>query len=162
MHTEVSESLGSLPLNLEVLQKQASVRHNDLLEISSDHFLTAKIPIELLSPTECCRHVFRKAETEEEHTATAKQKRKTTSAVEEVTFDNDARHEFLTGFHKRKQQRIKFAQEQAAKQARQEKLETRKQVLACPGDLEPLPSTNEDGSRCVTSASAKSSNTLKP
>ena len=89
-------------------------------------------------------------------------KRKTTSAVEEVTFDNDARHEFLTGFHKRKQQRIKFAQEQAAKQARQEKLETRKQVLACPGDLEPLPSTNEDGSRCVPSASAKSSNTLKP
>ncbi|GJN74636.1 nucleolar protein 12 [Purpureocillium lilacinum] len=55
-------------------------------------------------------------------------KRKTTSAVEEVTFDNDARHEFLTGFHKRKQQRIKFAQEQAAKQARQEKLETRKQM----------------------------------
>ena len=55
-------------------------------------------------------------------------KRKTTWAVEEVTFDNEARHEFLTGFHKRKQQRIKHAQEQAAKQARQEKLEARKQV----------------------------------
>ncbi|KAJ6438688.1 nucleolar protein 12 [Purpureocillium lavendulum] len=55
-------------------------------------------------------------------------KRKTTSAVAEVTFDNDARHEFLTGFHKRKQQRIKYAQEQAAKQARQEKLEARKQM----------------------------------
>ncbi|UNI19156.1 hypothetical protein JDV02_005365 [Purpureocillium takamizusanense] len=55
-------------------------------------------------------------------------KRKTVSAVEEVAFDNDARHEFLTGFHKRKQQRIKFAQEQAAKQARQEKLEARKQM----------------------------------
>ncbi|KND93912.1 hypothetical protein TOPH_01840 [Tolypocladium ophioglossoides CBS 100239] len=55
-------------------------------------------------------------------------KRKATSAVEEVSFDNDARHEFLTGFHKRKQQRIKHAQEQAAKQARQEKLDARRQM----------------------------------
>ncbi|CAG9957401.1 unnamed protein product [Clonostachys rosea f. rosea IK726] len=47
-------------------------------------------------------------------------KRKFTSAVEEVTFDNAARHEYLTGFHKRKQ----------AHQTRQrlEKIETRKQV----------------------------------
>ncbi|KAM3456461.1 hypothetical protein MY3296_001740 [Beauveria thailandica] len=55
-------------------------------------------------------------------------KRKNTSAVEEVTFDNDARQEYLTGFQKRKQQRIKHAQEVAAKRARQEKLDTRKQV----------------------------------
>lgn len=55
-------------------------------------------------------------------------KRKTTSAVEEVNFDFDARHEYLTGFHKRKQQRIKNAQEEAAKRERQEKLETRRQV----------------------------------
>ncbi|KAF4469253.1 nucleolar 12 [Fusarium albosuccineum] len=55
-------------------------------------------------------------------------KRKTTSAVEEVSFDNDARHEYLTGFHKRKQQRIKNAQEEAAKRARQEKIEMRKQI----------------------------------
>jgi hypothetical protein len=34
----------------------------------------------------------------------------------------------LTGFHKRKQQRIKNAQEENAKRARQEKLEMRKQV----------------------------------
>ncbi|KAM3468929.1 hypothetical protein MY5147_007469 [Beauveria neobassiana] len=38
-------------------------------------------------------------------------KRKNTSEVEEVTFDNDARQEYLTGFQKRKQQRIKHAQE---------------------------------------------------
>lgn len=55
-------------------------------------------------------------------------KRKTTSDIEEISFDNDARHEFLTGFHKRKQQRIKHAQDVAAKRARQEKLDTRKQV----------------------------------
>ncbi|EFY97598.1 nucleolar protein 12 [Metarhizium robertsii] len=55
-------------------------------------------------------------------------KRKTTSTIEEISFDDDARTEYLTGFHKRKQQRIKHAQEEAAKRARQEKLETRKQI----------------------------------
>lgn len=55
-------------------------------------------------------------------------KRKATSAVEDVSFDFDAREEYLTGFHKRKQQRIKFAQDQAAKKAREEKIELRKQV----------------------------------
>ncbi|KAF5693890.1 nucleolar 12 [Fusarium denticulatum] len=55
-------------------------------------------------------------------------RRKMTSAVEEVNFDFEARQEYLTGFHKRKQQRIKNAQEEAAKRARQEKLELRKQI----------------------------------
>ncbi|KAF4497608.1 nucleolar 12 [Fusarium agapanthi] len=55
-------------------------------------------------------------------------KRKMASAVEEVNFDFEARQEYLTGFHKRKQQRIKNAQEEAAKRARQEKLELRKQI----------------------------------
>lgn len=55
-------------------------------------------------------------------------KRKNNSEVEEVSFDGDARQEYLTGFHKRKQQRIKNAQEAAVKRARLEKLETRKQV----------------------------------
>lgn len=60
-------------------------------------------------------------------------KRKNTSAIEEISFDTDARQEYLTGFHKRKLQRIKSAQEEAAKKARQEKLEARKQV--CPTSL---------------------------
>ncbi|KAF7548601.1 hypothetical protein G7046_g8613 [Stylonectria norvegica] len=55
-------------------------------------------------------------------------KRKTTSAVEELNFDNEARQEFLSGFHKRKQQRIKHAQEDAAKKAREEKVLARKQI----------------------------------
>lgn len=55
-------------------------------------------------------------------------KRKVTHAVEEINFDNEARSDFLTGFHKRKQQRIKNAQEEAAKRARLEKIELRKQV----------------------------------
>lgn len=57
-------------------------------------------------------------------------KRRTTSAVEEISFDHDAREEYLSGFHKRKQQRIKRAQEEAAKNARLEKIEARKQVLS--------------------------------
>ncbi|ETR97906.1 hypothetical protein M419DRAFT_48402, partial [Trichoderma reesei RUT C-30] len=48
--------------------------------------------------------------------------------VEQVSFDFDARHEYLTGFHKRKQQRIKQAQEEAAKRAREERLRTRAQI----------------------------------
>lgn len=58
-------------------------------------------------------------------------KRKAVHAIEEIAFDNSARAEFLTGFHKRKVQRQKHAQEEAAKRAREEKIELRKQV--CPG-----------------------------
>ncbi|KAG5929404.1 hypothetical protein E4U42_005976 [Claviceps africana] len=55
-------------------------------------------------------------------------KRKTTSTIEEISFDDGAREEYLTGFHKRKLQRIKHAQEESAKRARAEKLESRKQI----------------------------------
>jgi ribosomal RNA-processing protein 17 len=55
-------------------------------------------------------------------------KRKTVHAVEEVTFDKDARTEYLTGFHKRKQARIKQAKEIAEQKARQERLELRKKA----------------------------------
>lgn len=63
---------------------------------------------------------------------THSKKRKATHAVEEVTFDNSARQEYLTGFHKRKVQRQKHAQEEAAKRAREEKIEFRKQVSSGP------------------------------
>ncbi|OTA61132.1 hypothetical protein K449DRAFT_465840 [Hypoxylon sp. EC38] len=55
-------------------------------------------------------------------------KRKVQHSIEEIKFDNDARADYLTGFHKRKLQRIKNAQEQAAQRARQEKIEFRKQL----------------------------------
>lgn len=55
-------------------------------------------------------------------------RRKLTSAVEEITFDPVARHEFLTGFHKRKMQRIRQAQEYAQKKAREERRLERKKV----------------------------------
>ncbi|KAI7973419.1 hypothetical protein EIK77_008328 [Talaromyces pinophilus] len=55
-------------------------------------------------------------------------RRKLENAVEEISFDPDARHEFLTGFHKRKVQRIKLAQEHAEKRAREEKREERRKI----------------------------------
>jgi ribosomal RNA-processing protein 17 len=51
-----------------------------------------------------------------------------TTRVEEITFDSAAREEFLTGFHKRKLQRIKRAQEQNAKREHEEKLQQRREV----------------------------------
>ena len=59
-------------------------------------------------------------------------KRKATHAVEEITFDKDARAEYLTGFRKRKQARIKHAKEIAEEKAREERIEMRKQVRASP------------------------------
>ncbi|KAF2657291.1 hypothetical protein K491DRAFT_756891 [Lophiostoma macrostomum CBS 122681] len=50
------------------------------------------------------------------------------SAVAEISFDPAAREEYLTGFHKRKQARIKHAQEQAAKMEREERLRLRAQL----------------------------------
>jgi ribosomal RNA-processing protein 17 len=55
-------------------------------------------------------------------------KRKRHHTIEEIKFDDAARAEYLTGFHKRKLQRAKNAQEQAAKQAREDKILARKQV----------------------------------
>lgn len=55
-------------------------------------------------------------------------KRKLAPPVEEITFDTDARQQFLTGFHKRKVARARHAQEVAAKRAREERLQDRKMV----------------------------------
>ncbi|KAI1636911.1 nucleolar protein 12-domain-containing protein [Biscogniauxia mediterranea] len=58
----------------------------------------------------------------------APRKRKAQHGIEEIKFDDDARVDYLTGFHKRKVQRAKQAQEQAAKKARQDKIEFRRQL----------------------------------
>lgn len=55
-------------------------------------------------------------------------KRKNSSAIEEITFDFSAREDYLSGFHKRKLQRIKHAKEEAAKKGREEKITARKLV----------------------------------
>lgn len=57
-----------------------------------------------------------------------KRRKISATKVEEVTFDLSAREEYLTGFHKRKVQRIKCAQAQAAKREREERILERKRV----------------------------------
>ena len=59
-----------------------------------------------------------------------RKKRKPASAIEEIPFDFTAREDYLTGFHKRKLQRMKHAKEEAAKKDREEKLTARK--IVCP------------------------------
>jgi ribosomal RNA-processing protein 17 len=56
-------------------------------------------------------------------------KRKTAPTPTEITFDVAAREEYLTGFHKRKQARIKHAQEESARKEKEEKLRMRREVL---------------------------------
>lgn len=55
-------------------------------------------------------------------------RRKLASKTEEVNFDPAARHEFLTGFRKRKQQRARHAQEVAEKRAKEEARLEKKRV----------------------------------
>ncbi|KAF2134032.1 hypothetical protein P153DRAFT_427905 [Dothidotthia symphoricarpi CBS 119687] len=58
-------------------------------------------------------------------------KRKTTTlpaAPEKISFDPDARAEYLTGFHKRKVARTKHAQEENAKREKEEKLRFRREL----------------------------------
>lgn len=57
-----------------------------------------------------------------------KKRRKPVPAIEEIQFDASAREDYLTGFHKRKLQRIKNAKEEAAKKEREEKIQARKLV----------------------------------
>ncbi|KAG9241441.1 putative ribosomal RNA-processing protein 17 [Calycina marina] len=58
----------------------------------------------------------------------APKKRKTEHKIAEINFDFDARAEYLTGFHKRKLERAKKAQVEAAKKAKEEKIVIRKQL----------------------------------
>ncbi|KAK5082691.1 hypothetical protein LTR05_006571 [Lithohypha guttulata] len=57
-----------------------------------------------------------------------KRRKLNVSAVEEVVFDQTSRFDYLTGFHKRKVQRTKAAQEAAAQRARQERIDDRKKL----------------------------------
>lgn len=55
-------------------------------------------------------------------------KRRKLNQLEEITFDPAARQEYLTGFHKRKQERIQNARDAAVKRAREDKIKERRRV----------------------------------
>jgi ribosomal RNA-processing protein 17 len=59
------------------------------------------------------------------------------TAPEKIEFDPTAREEYLTGFHKRKVARQKFAQDEIAKKEKEEKLRFRREVHT-PYPLPPL------------------------
>ena len=58
----------------------------------------------------------------------AKRRKLDRGRVEEITFDPEARQEYLTGFHKRKQQRIQNARDAAVKREKEERVQERRQV----------------------------------
>jgi ribosomal RNA-processing protein 17 len=55
-------------------------------------------------------------------------RRKLNPALEAIVFDASAREEYLTGFRKRKQARIRHAQEQAAKKAKEDRDRERREL----------------------------------
>nr|GAT56799.1 predicted protein [Mycena chlorophos] len=61
------------------------------------------------------------------HSAIAAKKRAKNAQITEIVFDEDARREFLTGFHKRKVAKADAARKKAAERERQERLEARRQ-----------------------------------
>lgn len=88
-----------------------------------------------------------------------RKKIKTGHKIEEINFDINSREEYLTGFHKRKLARVKAAQVEAEKKAREERIimrkklrDSRKQELeehvhtvnAMLGDLEDANNSTED------------------
>ncbi|KAJ7217944.1 nucleolar protein 12-domain-containing protein [Mycena pura] len=61
------------------------------------------------------------------HVAIAAKKKAKSSQIKEITFDEDARREFLTGFHKRKLAKADAARKKAIERQKQERLETRRE-----------------------------------
>ncbi|EHK99814.1 hypothetical protein GLAREA_05898 [Glarea lozoyensis ATCC 20868] len=55
-------------------------------------------------------------------------RRKTDHKIEEISFDNDSRADYLTGFHKRKVARAKQAKVEAEKKEKEERIQIRKQL----------------------------------
>lgn len=58
----------------------------------------------------------------------SKRRKTESTAIQEITFDITARQDYLTGFHKRKLQRAKHAQEIAEKKARADRIEERRKA----------------------------------
>ncbi|KAF8070548.1 nucleolar protein 12-domain-containing protein [Lyophyllum atratum] len=61
------------------------------------------------------------------HKAIAAKKKAKRDQIKEVLFDDDARREFLTGFHKRKVAKADAARKKAVEREKQERLETRRE-----------------------------------
>ncbi|TFK20791.1 hypothetical protein FA15DRAFT_707805 [Coprinopsis marcescibilis] len=67
------------------------------------------------------------AELTQSHKAIAAKKRARVAEVKEVLFDDEARHEFLTGFHKRKKAKADAAREKAKEREKEGRKEDRRE-----------------------------------
>ncbi|KAG7446207.1 uncharacterized protein BT62DRAFT_1005512 [Guyanagaster necrorhizus] len=61
------------------------------------------------------------------HTAVAAKKRAKREQIKEIIFDDEARREFLTGFHKRKLAKAEAARKKAAEREKQQRQEVRRE-----------------------------------
>ncbi|KAI0351051.1 hypothetical protein OH77DRAFT_1439482 [Trametes cingulata] len=61
------------------------------------------------------------------HNIVAAKKKAKREQIKEIVFDDDARREFLTGFHKRKLQKKEAAKQKAKEREKQERLEARRE-----------------------------------
>ncbi|KAF9451953.1 hypothetical protein P691DRAFT_806051 [Macrolepiota fuliginosa MF-IS2] len=61
------------------------------------------------------------------HTVIAAKKRAKRGQIKEIIFDDNARREFLTGFHKRKLAKAEAARKRAQEREKQERLESRRE-----------------------------------
>ena len=55
-------------------------------------------------------------------------KKRRVDQLDSISFDPSSREEYLTGFHKRKQQRIQDSRESAAKKDKEQRVRERRQV----------------------------------
>lgn len=99
------------------------------------HFSTSNEPLfalpknfrhELFPPTH--NHSAASAETSETMAPPTKRRKTSAPTIEEIAFDHTARHDYLTGFHKRKQARVKAAQEAAARREKEDRMRERRRV----------------------------------
>ena len=71
-----------------------------------------------------------------------KKRKASAAAIDEIAYDQAARLDYLTGFHRRKQARIRHAQGLAERRARQDRIESRKKACRfCPRRVEWGPAT---------------------
>ena len=91
--------------------------------IHAPSFLTSSIGLESYTPL-----VMSIVQQRLKESAGFPRKRKRSPAIAEIAFDSSAREDYLSGFHKRKLQRIKHAKEESAKRDREDKIVARKIV----------------------------------
>lgn len=113
------------PANLDQKVSQNRIEESQNLRTLN---LSSKIADLTTMPTKSEIKIFNHPRPQKSLLPPPSKRRKVDHKIEEISFDFDARADYLTGFHKRKVQRTKQAQLEAEKKAKEEKIVIRKQV----------------------------------